>query len=65
MRLDRSAILKDAHKRYRQGLRLGMGWTFARCLKTAWAAAKQRQFEVAAYHAKGRAKRDFIFLIAA
>lgn len=41
--------MRDAHKRYRQGLRLGMGWTFGRCLSTAWAAAKQRQREVEAF----------------
>lgn len=39
---DRSAIMRDAHKRYRAGLRLGLEWTFGRCLSTAWAAAKAR-----------------------
>ena len=64
MTYSRSEILRDAHRRYRQGLRLGMGWTFSQCLRTAWAAAKQRQREVAVYHATRR-KRDFIFLNAA
>jgi hypothetical protein len=42
-KIDRSAVFKDAHLRYRQGLRLRMGWSFAQCLRTAWAAAHQRQ----------------------
>lgn len=41
-RYDRRAIMKDAHKRYRAGCRLGIGWTFAHCLQTAWQAARQR-----------------------
>jgi hypothetical protein len=40
---DRAAIMRDAHKRYRDGKRLGLGWTFGRCLSTAWAAAKLRR----------------------
>lgn len=39
-RYDRAAVMKDAHKRYRDGKRLGLGWTFSQCLSTAWAAAK-------------------------
>jgi hypothetical protein len=42
MQLDRSAIMRDAHKRFRDGRRLGLGWSFGRCLSTAWAAAKAR-----------------------
>jgi len=40
MRLDRSAIMKDAHRRYRDGKRLGLGWSFGQCLSTSWAAAR-------------------------
>jgi len=40
--IDRSAIMRDAHKRFRDGRRLGLDWTFGRCLSTAWAAAKAR-----------------------
>gem|GEM_PF-4979817 len=40
---DRRAIMRDAHKRYRDGRRLGIDWTFARCLQTAWRAARIRQ----------------------
>jgi hypothetical protein len=35
--------MRDAHKRYRDGKRLGLGWTFGQCLSTAWAAAKMRR----------------------
>ena len=40
---DRAAIMRDAHLRFRQGKRLRMGWSFARCLSTAWQAAKLRR----------------------
>jgi len=35
--------MRDAHRRYRNGLRHRMGWTFGHCLSTAWAAAKLRR----------------------
>jgi hypothetical protein len=44
-RYDRAAIMRDAHKRYRDGKRLGLGWSFGRCLSTAWQAAKMRRDE--------------------
>lgn len=37
---DRRAIMRNAHKRFRDGRRLALDWTFAQCLKTAWAAAR-------------------------
>jgi hypothetical protein len=40
---DRAAIMRAAHRRYRAGKRLGLGWTFGQCLSTAWAAAKMRR----------------------
>ncbi len=40
---DRAAIMRDAHRRYRDGQRLGLSWSFGRCLSTAWAAAKMRR----------------------
>lgn len=46
-RFDRSAIMRDAWKRYRDGQRLGLGWSFGQCLSTAWAAAKIRRGMVA------------------
>lgn len=42
-RYDRRAVMKDAHKRYRAGLRLNCGWTWAQCLSLAWCAAKMRR----------------------
>lgn len=62
MKIDKSAVFRDAHLRYRQGLRLGMGWSFARCLSTAWKAARIRrdsiiQFKTAPRHR--RADRPF------
>jgi hypothetical protein len=42
---DRAAIMRDAHKRYRDGLRLGIGWSFGQCLEVAWIAAKVRRGE--------------------
>ena len=39
MTYDRAAIMRDAHKRFRDGKRLGLGWTFGQCLATAWPAA--------------------------
>ena len=43
MTYDRAAIMRDAHKRFRDGKRLGLGWTFGQCLSTAWRAAKERR----------------------
>ena len=43
MTYDRAAIMRDAHKRYRDGKRLGLGWTFGQCLSTAWRAAIARR----------------------
>ncbi|QGM99961.1 hypothetical protein [Methylocystis parvus] len=42
-RYDRAAVMWDAHKRYRDGQRLGLDWSFGRCLSTAWKAAKMRR----------------------
>ena len=43
MTYDRAAIMRDAHRRYRDGVRLKLGWSFAQCLRTAWTAAKLRK----------------------
>jgi len=40
---DRAVVMRDAHRRYRNGLRHRMGWTFGHCLATAWADAKLRR----------------------
>ncbi|WP_292529484.1 hypothetical protein [Methylocystis sp.] len=33
MTYDRAAIMRDTHKRFRDGKRLGVGWTFGQCLR--------------------------------
>ncbi|MCC3244192.1 hypothetical protein LG047_02450 [Methylocystis sp. WRRC1] len=40
---DRAAVMRGAHKRYRDGKRLGLGWSWSQCLSTAWAAEKMRR----------------------
>lgn len=47
-RFDRAAVMRDAHRRYRDGRRLGLAWTFAQCLRTAWAAARLQRGMLAA-----------------
>jgi hypothetical protein len=42
-RYDRAAIMRDAHRRFRDGRRLGLGWSFSQCLATAWAAARMQR----------------------
>lgn len=37
---DKAAVMRDAHRRFRDGRRLSLGWTFGQCLATAWAAAR-------------------------
>lgn len=40
----KSAVMRDAHKLYRQMARLEPGgWDFSRCLRYAWAKHKGRQ----------------------
>jgi hypothetical protein len=66
-KIDKSAVLRDAHLRYRQGLRLQMGWSFAQCLRTAWAAAHQRR-QASAHRAVDRRRAqpsDFLFVSSA
>jgi hypothetical protein len=53
MNYDRAAIMRVAHKWFRDGKRLGIGWTFGQCLPMAWRAAKARPQA----HARGIAHR--------
>jgi hypothetical protein len=59
-KIDRGAVMADAWHRWRYAMRRGWHlsesdrWTWQRCLKLAWAAARQRRDEIAAYHAKPR-----------
>jgi len=61
-KLDRSAVMRDAWKRFRDGKRLGLGWTFGQCLSTAWAAARERR---AAEETRQRAARLQLTMAAA
>lgn len=39
-------VLADARKRFADGERYGLGWTWAQCLRTAYAAERlRRQFD--------------------
>ena len=42
-RFDHCAIMRDAHKRFRDGRRLGLDWSFGQCLRTTWASARMRR----------------------
>jgi hypothetical protein len=59
-KIDSRAVMTDAWRRWRHAKRRGWHlteidrWTWQRCLKLAWAAARQRRDEIAAYHAKPR-----------
>jgi hypothetical protein len=72
-KIDRRAVMADAWTRWRDAKRRGWHlteidrWTWRRCLKLAWAAARQRRDEIAAYHAKPRNgwAQDIPFPIAA
>jgi hypothetical protein len=46
-RYDHAAIMRDAHKRFADGRRLGLKRRWSQCLQTAWAAAKMRREAVA------------------
>lgn len=40
---DRAAVMREAHKQWRQSKRLELGWDFARCLRFAWHKAKGKK----------------------
>jgi len=42
-RYARSAIMQDAHRRFRDGRRLSLGWSFAQCLSTSWQATRMQR----------------------
>lgn len=43
MNYDRAAVMREAHKQWRQSKRLGLGWDFGRCLRFAWHKAKGKK----------------------
>jgi hypothetical protein len=54
----RRVILEDARRRYADGQRLALGWSWAHCMKTAAAADRIRRAEPRALMAgRGRDKR--------
>jgi hypothetical protein len=49
--------MRDAHKRWRDSKRYGLGFDFARCLRLAWTAAKLRaEFPRQHYNPENRAE---------
>ena len=51
---DRAGIMRNAHKRFRDGRLLGLDWTFAQCLRTGWAAARIKRQQDATAAIMGR-----------
>lgn len=49
-KLSRAAVCKEAARQWRNSERLGLGKSWADCMKRAWAIAKQRQREVQQFH---------------
>lgn len=49
-RINRAAVCKEAGRQWRNSERLGLGKSWADCMKRAWAIAKQRQREVEQFH---------------
>ena len=63
MTYDRRKICKEAARQWRNSERLGLGYTWAKCMSRAWAIAKQRRREVEQFHSKKReVSRDIIHL---
>ena len=42
-KFDRAAIMKNAHKRYREGIKEGRDLSFSYCLRVAWAIARMKR----------------------
>jgi hypothetical protein len=53
--VSRRIILADARRRYADGQRLALGWTWAQCMKTAAAADRIRRAEPRAVMAEAGA----------
>lgn len=43
LKYDRKAVMRDAHRQWRQSQRLGLGWTWGKCISRAWEAARGRE----------------------
>lgn len=58
---NRAAIMKEAHRQWRNSERIGLGYSWAKCMKRAWEIAKGRRvFEMQ----RQRVERDIIRLAA-
>lgn len=58
---DRKAVMRDAHRQWRLSNRLGLGWTWGKCISRAWEAARGRE---AISQQNKKIKRDIILLAA-
>jgi len=58
---NRSAIMRDAHRQWRQSQSLGLGWDWSKCMRRAWEAAKGRAI---LQQQRARITRDIIRLAA-
>jgi hypothetical protein len=58
---DRKAVMRDAHRQWRQSQRLGLGWSWGKCISRAWEAAKGREVF---RQQNAKIKRDIIRLAA-
>lgn len=43
MVIERAAVMREAHRQWRQSKRLGLGWDFGGCLRFAWHKAKGKK----------------------
>jgi hypothetical protein len=61
-RFNRSAIMKDAHRRFREANDIGLPMSFSRALQIAWYAAKYRRDNPRQYYNPDRRARDILRL---
>lgn len=58
---DRSAVMRDAHRQWRMSKRLGLNWTWGKCISRAWEVARGKE---AIRLENAKTKRDIIRLAA-
>jgi len=58
---DRRAVMRDAHRQWRMSKRLGLGWTWGKCISRAWEVARGKE---AIRIKNAKTKRDIIRLAA-
>lgn len=63
IKISRADVCKEAGRQWRNSKRLGLGKSWADCMKRAWAIAKQRQHEIQQFHSiKREVSRDVLNL---